>query len=298
MIRRLWPVAALLVLGTGWGATQPLGKIAASSGHGFLALVFWQSVVGVLLLGMILLALRRPVPLTRRGLAFATVIALVGTVIPNSTFYLSVRHLPAGVMSILIAMVPLLAFPIALALGSDRFSLRRLFGLLSGFAGIGLIAAPGAALPDPGMAAWLPVALIGPLFYAVEGNLVARWGTGGLDPLQTLFLVSVIAALICGVAMAPLGQAYWLPLPPDRPAAALILSSSAHALLYSGYVALASRAGAVFAAQTGYVVTAAGVFWAMALLGERFPPGIWLALAVILLGLFLVSPRLRRAAAD
>ena len=63
--------------------------------------------------------------------------------------------------------------------------------------------------------------------------------------------------------------------------------------MYAGYVWLAARAGAVFATQVAYVVTGSGVLWAMLLLGERFSGWVWAALVVMLLGLFLVQPRLK-----
>ena len=50
-------------------------------------------------------------------------------------------------------------------------------------------------------------------------------------------------------------------------------------------------AGPVFASQTAYVITLAGVFWGMALLGERHSVYVWAALALMLLGLALVRPR-------
>ena len=68
-----------------------------------------------------------------------------------------------------------------------------------------------------------------------------------------------------------------------------------HGLLYTSYVWLASRAGAVFASQTSYIVTASGVFWAMVLLGERFSPWVWAAAALMFAGLSLVQPRARVA---
>jgi len=78
-----------------------------------------------------------------------------------------------------------------------------------------------------------------------------------------------------------------------KPELALIASSSLHAMLYSTYVGLAARAGAVFAAQSSYVVTLAGICWAMLLLGERFSPTVWLAAGVMLTGIALVRPRPR-----
>ncbi|MFM7334865.1 MAG: EamA family transporter, partial [Tabrizicola sp.] len=89
-----------------------------------------------------------------------------------------------------------------------------------------------------------------------------------------------------------LDQAYW-PFPLGRDDAALALSSALHALLYASYVWLAATAGSVFAAQSSYLVTAAGMLWAMVLLGERPSATVWLALAVMLAGVALVQPRER-----
>jgi drug/metabolite transporter (DMT)-like permease len=278
-------------MGLGWGATQPLGKIATSTGHQYLGLIFWQLVIGALVLGGLLVVQRKSVPITRGTLGFAVVIAFVGTIIPNSTFYYSVVHLPAGIMSILISTVPLMAFPIALAVGTDRFSLIRLSGLLCGLLGVILIAAPAGALPDAAMAAFLPVAMLGPLFYAIEGNYVAKFGTAGMDAVQAMFLASLAGAVI--TLPLALGSGHFFN--PFRSwsvaETALAASSIIHCMAYASYVWLAARVGAVFAAQTSYIVTGTGVIWAMLLLGERFSPWVWAALAVMLLGLTLVQPR-------
>jgi drug/metabolite transporter (DMT)-like permease len=295
--QRLIYVAVLMALGTGWGSSQATGKIAASTGHGPVGLIFWQGAIGVAVLGALMLVRGRRLSLTWAGLRFAVIIAMVGTVLPTYTFYTSVVHLPAGIMSVLISAVPLFSFPMALALGMDRFSSRRLFGLICGLTGVALIALPGAALPDPALAIWVPFALLGPLFYAAEGNIVARWGTFGLDPVQVMFWASLIAAIITLPVALVTGQMFGLT-PFGLPEAALVFSSALHAVLYSSYVWLNGRAGAVFASQVGYLITGTGVFWAMGLLGERFSPLVWLAILVILAGVALVQPREREKLAE
>ncbi|CAN1572240.1 RhaT Permeases of the drug/metabolite transporter (DMT) superfamily [Paracoccaceae bacterium] len=283
----------LIWLGIGWGSTQPLGKIATTGGAGPFGLIFWQSVICVVLLGAITLARGRGLVFTRRALTFYAVVAVIGTLIPNTTFYVSVTHLPSGIMSIIISTIPLMAFPMALALGMERFQALRLVGLGLGLCGVALIALPRASLPDPAMAAFLPLAMVGPLFYAMEATFVARFGTAGMDPVQAMFGVSVAAMLLSLPVMLTLGQGF-VPWPVGKPEAALIASSALHGLLYSTYVWLAARAGSVFASQSTYLVTASGVFWAMLLLGERFSPMIWVALVVMLAGVALVSPRGKR----
>ena len=291
MNRRLLYGAVLLGSGLAWGSTQTLGKIAVSTGHQHFGLIFWQLAIGAVFLGLISLIQRKSVPLTRATLGFSVVIAVIGTIIPNSAFYYAVAHLPAGIMSIIISTVPLLSFPIALAIGMDRFSLPRLVGLLCGLAGVALIALPQASLPEIGMAAFIPIALIGPLFYACESNLVGRYGTAGMDPLQAMFLTSAVGTVLA-LPLA-LGSGQWIN-PVARfgpPEMALVASSLVHALAYSGYLWLAARAGAVFAAQTGYIVTATGVIWAIVVLDERYSGWVWAALVLMLFGLSLVQPR-------
>jgi drug/metabolite transporter (DMT)-like permease len=245
-------------------------------------------------LGALNLVRRGHFALNRAGLRFAFIIACIGTLIPNSTFYISVAHLPSGVMSILISTIPMLSLPMALALGMDRLHPLRLLGLLCGFIGVALIAIPQTSLPTPEMAAWLPLAMVGPMFYAMEGNYVAKWGMGDLDAVQAMFWASLLAALLA-LPLA-LGMDQWIdPRPPyGTPELALMASSTIHALMYAAYVWLAAKAGAVFATQTSYVVTLSGVLWAMLLLDEQFSAWVWAAMAVMLVGLFLVQPHQRK----
>ena len=287
-------LGVLVWLGVGWGSTHPLGKIATETGHGAFGLIFWQQVVMVAVLGAIALVRRKGMALTAPALRFYVIVAVLGTLIPNGTFYISVAHLPAGIMSIIIATVPMLAFPMALALGMDRFSALRLAGLALGLLGVALLAAPGAALPDAAMARFLPLALVGPLFYASEATFVAYRGTQGMDALQAMLGASLTGLILCLPVMLVTGQGY-SPLPLGRDDAALALSSALHALLYATYVWLAATAGSVFASQSSYLVTGAGMVWAMVLLGERPSPLVWLALAVMLAGVALVQPRERAA---
>jgi drug/metabolite transporter (DMT)-like permease len=283
----------LLALGVGWGATQPLGKIAVSSGHKPFGLIFWQLVICTLVLGAISLIRGRGLVWRREALIFAVVVAFLGTLVPGATFYMSVTHLPAGIMSILISSVPMLSYPIALALRMDGFSTMRLAGLLLGLAGVALIAAPGAGLLAVGLVIYLPLAMMGPLFYALEGIYLARSGTAGMDAVQAMFMASLAGAILC--LPVTLATGAWIDPTAGfgRPEAALVLASLAHAFCYAGFVWLTAFAGPVFASQCAYLVTAAGVFWAMLILGERFSPMIWLALVIMLAGVALVQPRVR-----
>ena len=288
---RLSLIAALCVLGAGWGLTQPLSKIAVSTGYEPLGLLFWQMSIGVAVLAPIVFLRGKRLPLRPEHLRVYVMIALIGTLLPQYASYSALPHLPAGLMSILLSLVPMFAFPIDLALALERFHAARLFGLLFGLAGVSLIVLPEASLPDRAALVWIPIALIPALFYGFEGNFVARWGTAGLDPIQVLCGASLVGACLAFPMALASGQ--WIN--PVRvfgaPEWAHVATSVIHAIVYSGYVWMVGRAGSVFAAQVSYLVTGFGVFWAMLVLGERYSLWIWAAMGLMFLGLFLVQPR-------
>ncbi|WP_158967365.1 DMT family transporter [Chachezhania sediminis] len=290
-------LAVLILVGAGWGGTQPLTKIAVSTGYGHFGLMFWQTAIGAVFMTTLVILRGRPVKLDRRALAFALAISLLGTVIPNTAGYIAVRHLPSGIMSILLSSIPMIAFPISLALGLDRFSARRVLGLSVGLSGVLLLVLPDASLPDPAMLIWIPVALVAPVFYAFESNFVARWGTGGLDPIALLAVATAIASVMLLPAAVVTGQFIHPIRPLGAPEWALIASAVINVMVYATYVWLVGRAGPVFAAQVSYLVTGFGVFWAMMILGERYSPFVWLALLLVLGGIALVQPREKDALA-
>ncbi len=281
----------LVLLGAGWGLTQPLIKIAVSNGHGAMGLVFWQLVIGAIVLTAINMGRGRGIPVTRRAVALYIFIAVFGTVLPGYFSFRAAVHLPAGVMSIIISTIPMMAFPMALILGADRFSMRRLLGLSLGLTGVALIALPQTSLPDPAMFAWLPIALIAPLCYAFEENVVGKWGTLGLDGMQVLQGASWTGAAIA--LPIALGAGDWVnPLRPWGASEwALLGAGVIHAFVYSAFMWLIVAAGAVFAAQVSTFVTGFGVLWAIVLLGEGYSGYIWTAMAVMIAGLALVQPR-------
>ena len=281
----------LLLVGCGWGLTQPLTKIAVTAGYQPLGLIFWQMLIGTVVLGVFQWRRLRQLPFTPLSFGVWLMIAVIGTLIPNSSSYRAAFHLPAGIMSIVIATIPMMAFPIAVALGNDHFSWRRLGGLTLGLIAVGLIALPEASLPERAMIAFLPLALVAPFCYAVEGNVVARWGTGALDPIQVLFGASALGTVIA-LPLALVSGHFFVPQSPFIAADfAMVLGSLIHVIVYTGYVWLIGRSGAVFAGQVSYIVTGSGVLWAMLLLGESYSLWVWAALGVMLLGISQVRPR-------
>ncbi len=295
MMERVLPFLVLLVIGIGWGLTLPLAVIAVSTGHEPYGLIFWQLVIVILTLLPVVFWQRGrqafAVKLDRRHLYLFVTLALTGAILPDVFFYLGAAELPGGVLSITAATAPMFALSIALAIGNDSFSWMRLIGLVLGLAGILLMVGPEASLPDPGMAFFVLLVLLAPALYATEANIVGKFGTFGLDPVQTPIGTSLIG-LFFALPLA-LATDQWVDPFANFGAAelALIAAAALHGLVYAAYVWLVGRAGSVFASQSAYIVTATGVVGSMIILGESYSTYVWLALAVMMLGVFLVQPR-------
>ena len=294
---------ALIGMGAAWGALFLVSKIAVSGGYKPFGIMVWQLAIGVVLSGILTRLRGRSLApsrlVSRRYFWLFFGVAMLGTVVPNYFSYTAVVHLPAGIMAIVIAMVPLFAMPIALLMGFERAAWIRFAGTGMGALGVMLLIGPGTNLPGVAQAIYVLVALGAPLAYAGEGNFIAWYGGRGLDPLQILFGACVLGELVA----LPLSLASGQFISPfhvwQAPDWAIVFSSAINWLTYAGYVWLIGRAGPVFAGQVAYLVTGFGMIWAMVLLDESYPVTVWGALALMFVGIFLVQPRdPRRGAAQ
>jgi drug/metabolite transporter (DMT)-like permease len=288
---RLW--AALIAIGVAWGCSQILSKIATSSGHPSVSLAFWQVVIGTAFFLSAMRATGRRLPTTRRHLIFYLVCGLTGTALPHAVSYLTIRHLPVGVQSIVYASIPMVTLAFAAIAGQERPTARRVAGLGLGFLGVVALVAPKAGLPDPSAAFWALLLLVSVASYAFEAVYVAGARPAGLDPVQTMAGLTLGALALLAPA-AVVGGAWAPPAAFGAPEAALVATSLLHVMAYLGLVWLIGAAGPVFASQLSYVVTATGVLSGVVLLGERHGPWVWAALALMAAGLTLVRPAGRR----
>ncbi|MGI9317508.1 MAG: DMT family transporter [bacterium] len=284
----------LLFFGMWWAFTIPLTKIAVSTGHPPIGLIFWQLLISGAIMFLVIQVQGRRIRLDRSALRHYLTIALLGTILPNSFSYFAAAQLPAGIMAIIIASVPMFAMLIALGIGLERLSVVRMIGVLLGALSVIVLIGPEASLPEPDKAVFVFVALVAPLCYGLEGNYISAKSPPGIDPVSALCGASGVGVLIC----APLvwfGN-YWvdLSLPWGAPEKALVVSSLIHALVYSGYIWLVGVTSAVFASQIAYVVTLGGVFFSGLILSERYSSWVFLALGLMIAGLILVQPRERK----
>lgn len=282
-------IAMLLGIGAVWGLSFTLTKIVVGAGAVPQVLVFWQAAVGA----AVLMALGFRPRGDRAHLVFYAVSGLIGSALPSWLVATAAQSLGAGVIALAMATAPLLCHAMVTALRIERFSLRRLAGLVLGLGAVALIAAPGGNGGGEGaVPLWALLLAVGAAAsYAAEDVYiaVARPPAGGPFALLSGMLLAASLYLAPGFVTGGAG----LPLPADAPPEpwiALSLMICGNLLAYGGFVALVTRTGPLFASQVSYVVVAAGVAWGMAVLGERHAGGFWIALALMLAGLALARP--------
>ena len=283
----------LLIVGVSWGLTAPLSKIAVSTGHHYLGLLIWQIIIMILSLGLIQIFRKKKLPLNLNCFWRYVLVALLGTILPNSIMYKAYFHLQSGIMSILVSIVPMIAFLLVLVLQMEKFEIRRFLGVLFGIFAIILIVFPKLDLGYIGEVGWILLALLSPLCYAIEGVWINKIGIAKLDPIEVILGASILGFFILMPIVALNG--YWItPYRVWGPAEfAITASSLIHSLIYISYIWLIGKAGVIFASQVSYIYTASGIGFSIILLGEGYSLFVWVAVILMLMGLMMVRPSRR-----
>ena len=283
------PYVLLVTAGLVWGVTFSLAKIAAQAGAHPIGLTLWQAVIGLAILGTYCRIRRIPLDLSRSGLLRALIVALVGTILPTTAYFYAASRLPVAILSITIAMVPMVTYGASLVIRSDHYHPKRVLGLGLGLAGMVLLAQP-EALPDRSMLPWLVLAILCAVSYAVENLFVDNWIPSGTD-MGALLTTSM---LISTVVLLPLVFLLDVFVPLRYPFGALELAVAGMGVVtcfaYLIFLLLIQISGAVFASMMAYVVTVSGVAWGMIIFVERPPAIVWLVLVLMIVGMGLVKP--------
>jgi drug/metabolite transporter (DMT)-like permease len=281
----------LIILGLGWGLSFTLGKIAITAGGTPIGLTFWQSLFSGLILLAYVFFRHGKIIIPKIMFLPIVIITFLSVVIPNIIFYACVEHLDAGVLSISVSVIPLFTYLIAMGLRMDKFKVRRVIGLITGFCALLILILPENSLPDKRDIPWVLLALNCALCYALENIYIDRLALQNFGPIRLVCAVSFVSAIITFLLSLVMDQFFIL-----QPTNLYLFISTLglgfiSATAYSIFIYLIGRAGSVFSSQVGYLVTFFGVVWGIIILGESHSVFVWISLAMIMMGIFLVQPK-------
>ena len=281
----------LIILGLGWGLSFTLGKIAITAGGTPIGLTFWQSLFSGLILLAYVFFRHGKIIIPKIMFIPIVIITFLSVVIPNIIFYACIEHLDAGVLSISVSVIPLFTYLIAMGLRMDKFKVRRVIGLITGFCALLILILPENSLPDKRDIPWVLLALNCALCYALENIYIDRLALQNFGPIRLVCAVSFVSAIITFLLSLVMDQFFIL-----QPTNLYLFISTLglgfiSATAYSIFIYLIGRAGSVFSSQVGYLVTFFGVVWGIIILGESHSVFVWISLAMIMMGIFLVQPK-------
>lgn len=286
----MWlPLVLLLVLGAIWGGNPAFSKALVTNGISPPAVVFWQTLGAGILLSTVCLVRRTPIRLNRRAVIYYIVIGMVGIDLAYIMLVFSVRHLTVGYVSVLVLFSPLLTYVFAILLRVERINLLRGFGILVGFAGAGVLVIPDGSLPSPDLLGVALLAFIVPAGYATA-NIYAEWGRPQNVDNVALAAGTMFAAAGGALAVSLIDGSFH-PVWEDFAHREMILFgfALATAIAFLMFYLIVALAGAVYLGQVGYIVTLAGVGWGVLFFGESVPVMLWVAIAIVGVGVGLVN---------
>jgi drug/metabolite transporter (DMT)-like permease len=290
-------LGGLLVMGVGWGGNIMLAKLATGLGAPPAGLAFLEAAGSGLLLLLATWVKGRPPSLDGRHLRFYAISGALGVAIPNIVIFHAVRHLSAGLIAILMTLTPLVTYGLSLVLRIERFWWVRALGLLFGLLGVTLILAPSSSLPEPGLTGWVVIGFLATATFALQNVYIAHaWPRDG-DALA-LSCGGLIASAVMLVPFAGLSEGFIDLTPPWGIVQwAGLAMAAVNGLMTALFIASIRQAGPVFASQTAYLITIAGVLWGMLLLHEHHSLWIWVAMLAMCAGVALVTRHPRRGRA-
>ena len=294
-MRQLVYAILLLVQGAAWGAQFSMLKLAMQGGYGEIAVLF----IALLLISIgyfLFLCLRRALFFpTREIIVFLVVTSVLGYVIPLLAAIYAAPYLPAGIMTLIASLTPVVTVSVALLLRTERVSSRRIGAVVLGTLAAFLVLLPELALPGFGTFTWMLLIGLVPLCYGLEPIYVfARWPRG-LDAWQVGFGEAVAATLLMLPIFLVFGD-FSIGLTWSEAETGILLFAVAGLVEVVLYFYIIQQTGGVLVSFSNFISLFAGIGWGMLLFGESHGALVWAAVFVLIAALVLLALDMRKAA--
>ncbi|RFB99214.1 EamA family transporter [Rhizobium leguminosarum bv. trifolii] len=272
----------LLALATLWGSSYTFIKIGVETIPPVTLIAVRTLIAGCILL-VVLRCRRIRLPTDRATWRRFFVQACLNSVIPFTLIAWAEQSVDAGLAVILNSATPIFTFLLAVLIARhEPVTARKLFGVISGLAGICLVIGV-EVLGGLGESLMAQLAIIlATACYA--GAAIFSKNFNGLDPA-----VPAAGSLISGaVILLPLSLVVDRPWALDPSAASILallaLSAFSTALAFAIYFRLVQTLGSVATTSQAYLRVPIGVAIGIVFLGERLSPTAWIGLVCVILG--------------
>ena len=287
-------VVYLLVAGSLYGLLFSINKLATTNGVPGLAYVFWHTLGAALILWLGCLATRTPVGFDRAHLRLYLVAGAVGIAIPVSLLAHVAPRLPASIVVMVTCLSPTCTYLMAMTLRMERFRWLSTGGVAIGLAGILILVVPGVTLPTLAEVSWLLLALLAPVCFAAFNIAGALLWPPKAHSLGLACGIQLGGAVVLIPVMLGTGETYLFPGPLLAGDLAILGATGVTALVWYLILEILRLGGPLFLSQFGYIVVLTGLGWGAAIFSERLSSSAWVAAALLLAGLALLTYSKRR----
>ncbi len=221
--------------------------------------------------------------------------ACLNTVTPQIFIAWAERSVDAGLATILNSTSPIFTFLLtALVTRHEAVSGRKLFGVMAGVVGVGLIVGA-EALDGLGRDLWAQLAIVAATLCSAGGAIFGK-GFKGLHPLTPAAGSLIAGAVLLAPASLIVDRPWTLSPSMASILALLALAVFSSALAFSIYFRLLQTLGSVSVTAQAYLRVPIGVFIAWLFLGETLTLAGWIGLACVIAGVAAMTIPTQRPA--
>ncbi|NQV45232.1 MAG: EamA family transporter [Rhodospirillales bacterium] len=159
-------------------------KLATMGGYDELTVLFVSLLLIAVFYVLILILRRGLFRLSLERFVFLVVISLLGYVLPLLAAVYASPYVPAGVMTLMVSLTPVVTVATAVLFRTEAVSLNRAMAIAMGAATVITVLLPAFEIPDGQLFGWMVLMLVVPISYGVESVYVSAYWPDGLDVIQ------------------------------------------------------------------------------------------------------------------
>ncbi|MEQ8344013.1 MAG: DMT family transporter [Sneathiellaceae bacterium] len=283
-------LAMLLTIALVYGLLFQFNKLARDAAVPEFAYVFWQAALAGVVLLVVSFLIRRPPGVRLGHLRVYLAIGFLGIAFPIWLLTNLAGSVEPGVLTTVLALSPPLTYLFSVLARLDRWRWLGMLGVVLGFVGILIIVGPSNALPSPEHAGLYLLALLAPSGFALANVTAALLRPPESSTAGMAAGVLLGAATMMGVVMLASGTWYTPPATfPSQGDWAILGAACVNVVAIVLFFEIVRVAGPVFFAQFNYLAVVAAIFWAWLIFGSFVDWSVWLALAIMVAGVLLVT---------
>ncbi len=224
---------------------------------------------------------------SQREIGFYAVSAVLVNIAPLWLELTIAPHMSAGLLTLISCMSPIMTVAFVLLVRAEQVTCLRLLGVLVGAAAAIAVLIPKASIGDTGFG-WTMLAFVLPALMAAYGVFMKHAWPRGRTPLQVSTGILIAGTVMLFPIHFATSALPFEEIHNQYTSIPLLMLAISIGLEFYLFALLIRLGGAVIASCADYVAVLAGLGWGFILFGERPDAGLWLAVALGFVALWLI----------